>query len=787
MDRCLNILAQAETETRLEFARLPQHWSALLAMLLLAGMLYAVVWLYRREQRAEITPRLRFAMATLRCAVILVLAVIWVQPILATYIHQTTESRTLVFVDGSASMQLVDRYPDAARAARVREFLTDDGPDMSPSRNVLLAHLLTRDEGAWLAALAARNTVDLWRYGDVPERLATRRAGDAGVELPAVATQPAAVAAPMTDLGRAVRQAVREVGNAPIAALVVVGDGGLNAGESADVIARYAKARALPIHAVGIGDPDPPQNVRVSEIIAPANAFVRDPFAITVHLAAQGLTSGSIPVELIESDGRTEMTLDTQVARVAPDGRIAPITFTRQVAQAADLTYAVRAAPLPVESITDDNTKQTSVRVLERKMRVLLVAGAPEWDYRFVTRLLERDASVDVSCWLQSADVEAVRDGTTIITEFPTRPEQLFEYDVVLLFDPHPRDMDAAWCELVQSLVSSNGAGLLYVAGRKHASRFMTSPACQAIVEMLPVSLDPEAEIVINQLGHFQKQAWPAIVPQEALSHPVVRLEADSADTAALWSRAAGVYWHYPVRREKPLATVLLRHGNPRMRNAYGGHVLLATQLFGAGRTGFLAIDSTWRWRRYGEQHYNRFWIQLLRHLMEGKLLGGGRRGALLTDRDVYPVGTPILLTARLLGSNRAPLDLNEVTVTVSPEAGSETTIMLQPDEGRPGWFGGQCIASHVGRVQFRIDLSAAPGTEAETVTHSVQITQPNLEILRPQMDAAKLRLLAEHSAGGQYVEFDEAGAIPEQIEDRTISFVVTGSPVVLWDVYKWP
>ena len=52
------------------------------------------------------------------------------------------------------------------------------------------------------------------------------------------------------------------------------------------------------------------------------------------------------------------------------------------------------------------------------------------------------------------------------------------------------------------------------------------------------------------------------------------------------------MYWHFPVTRAKPGATVLARHGDPRMRNEHGQHVLLATQLVGPGRTFFVAFDS---------------------------------------------------------------------------------------------------------------------------------------------------------------------------------------------------
>ncbi len=827
----LSILAAATVERRMEFARLPHDWAAMASLAALAAILYGVVWFYRREARTGASPRSRAAMASLRCLLVLALALLWLQPVWATYIHRTIESYTLVLLDGSASMKLADRYADAAEAARVAKFLADaqlplppreggkedvkveppfparerDGVRVTTSqpsptttlvahdpirRDILQTHLLTRHDARWLKALAARNRVELWSYGDEPRRL-----GSYGPQPPA-STPPRSMDTaaadefgdPVTDLGRAVRQAVEGLGSAPVAAIVVIGDGGLNRGEPPDTIARYARSRNIPIFAVGIGDPSPIRNVRVAEIIAPANAFVKDPFTITAQLVAEGLADGQVHVQLVESSGgEGERVVAAEQAPIGPDGRIAPVVFRRQVDEARSLTYAVRVQPIPNEAVTDDNSRQTTVRVLENKMRILLVSGSPAWDYQFVERLLERDKAVDVSCWLQSADVDAVRDGTTVISEFPRKPEQLFQYDVVVLFDPQPRDFDPAWCELAQTLVGSNGGGLLLTAGRKYTSRFMTDPNCRGLIETLPVLGDPDAELILNQLGHFQTQAWPVAVPPEVAGHPVLAQAETPAETLAVWRQLTGVYWHYPVRREKPLATVLLRHSNPRMANAYGPHVLLATQFFGAGRTGFLAFDSTWRWRRFGEQYFNRFWIQLLRHLMEGRILGGSRRGVLMTDRESFAVGEPITLTARLLNESHLPLDAAEIGVAVAGEDGGETHMTLHPEPGRPGWYRGRYIPNRIGRILFKAALPGGDRTPADVVTHAVQIVRPNLETLRPRMDREKMMSLAEQSAGGRYVPIDEADTIPGQIEDRNASLVVTGTPILLQDRFRWP
>ena len=104
------------------------------------------------------------------------------------------------------------------------------------------------------------------------------------------------------------------------------------------------------------------------------------------------------------------------------------------------------------------------------RVRVLLVAGAPTWEYRLVQKLLARDKTIIVSCWLQTLDEERAQEGTRPITRLPVTKDELFYYDVVLLFDPNPQEFDQAWIELLKQFVGEHSGGLL-LHGRAQALR----------------------------------------------------------------------------------------------------------------------------------------------------------------------------------------------------------------------------------------------------------------------------------------------------------------------------
>jgi hypothetical protein len=89
----------------------------------------------------------------------------------------------------------------------------------------------------------------------------------------------------------------------------------------------------------------------------------------------------------------------------------------------------------------------------------------------------------------------------------------------------------------------------------------------------------------------------------------------------------AGLRFFFPVSRIKPVAMVLAEHPSPDFRRGGRGMPMLAMQNVGAGRVVFSAFDESYRWRSLYEQAYNRFWINGIRYLFEGRAAGRQQRG----------------------------------------------------------------------------------------------------------------------------------------------------------------
>ena len=239
-----------------------------------------------------------------------------------------------------------------------------------------------------------------------------------------------------------------------------------------------------------------------------------------------------------------------------------------------------------------------------------------------VQKLLARDKTITVSCWLQTLDEERAQEGTRPITHLPITKDELFYYDVVLLFDPNPQEIDRAWIELLKQFVGEHSGGLLFMAGPKHSGRLLTSPRTAEFGKVLPVSFGDVGALEVAALLSTNQRSWPLKVVPANADNPVMRFYPEREETLRRWETLPGIFWSFPSKDAKPTAQVLVEHSDPTLRSVEGSRPLMVAGRYGSGHTLYLGFNGTWRWRKAGRQaeFFDKFWIQAIRYLVEGRL-----------------------------------------------------------------------------------------------------------------------------------------------------------------------
>ncbi|MBI2194001.1 MAG: hypothetical protein HYU36_18660 [Planctomycetes bacterium] len=756
--------------------RFGDPWPGLLTLVVGLGLAWLFFRLYGTET-GRASKRYRTVLALLRTTAALLLLFMLFRPVRVVEKTEERESVVVVLLDDSMSMALKDKYGDSPRASQLRELAGLHGPDSAAAqamdemtRAELVSRLLSNRELKFFESLRKAGRIRVYTFshdlailpvsGDLQEKTAGPGGGEEG---PSGDTAPADEAraeirlraeGPSTRLGEALARAADDLRGQFISGLIVVTDGQSNSGRSPEEAVEEKAVRRdppFPVFPVGVGTTTSPRDIEVLEVLANEAVFVNDEVVFSLLLGHRGMGGQKARIHL-KRDG--ELVEDTEVT-IRPEGASQEVKIRHVPRAIGQFTYEVSVPPLEGESLTENNRRTQRIRVVDDRVKVLYVSDLPSWEYRYLKNALVRDHSVEVSCLLQSADAEFIQEGSRPIQRFPSGPEELYPYDVVVFTDADFGRLSDVQQQAIVGFAGDLGGGVLFAVGPLHGLDGIKGGALE---KLLPVHALSNGAL---KPGPFTESFAPQLTP-DGLRHPILRLEGDPEENAKRWRLLPEVFWYLPVRSAKPGALTLAVH--PFERNDSGNHVLLAAQIYGAGRTVFLATDSTWRWRNpVGDLYFYRFWGQSIRFLSAGRLLGQSRRIHLLTDRSTYHLGDDVLVTARLLDEFYRPVERPEVAAEVRTPDGGTEKLMLQGVSRRAGAFEGTFRPTSAGPYEVILDRV---GEGEAGVSRSFTVTVPLLELDHPELNESLLRKLAEVSRG-HYFSLEEIGQIPDKISQR--------------------
>ena len=450
--------------------------------------------------------------------------------------------------------------------------------------------------------------------------------------------------------------------------------------------------------------------------------------------------------------------------------------------------YLFRTEIVPPDGepmIAERHTKTAAVEVLGRRLRMLLLAGASSHEFQILRNLLIRDKTIDVSCWLQSADEKFPQEGNEEV-RIDRLPEERIEfdpYDVVVLIDPDQERLTKRFCENLASHVIEGGCGLWWVAGEKYTlDSLRPTASTRALADILPIV--PNIEIAEREMMGFAKafkNPWPYQLTtdgEEGFGAKVMRVHDDKATSKMLWDSMPGFHFWFPVTRLKPIAVSLAEHPSPDFKRGGKNMPIIAMQNIGAGRVLFVGTDETYRWRSIHQDAYDRFWVNGIRYLFEGRLQAGNSRLRLLASEDKIDLGDAIELQAEVRDEVLQPLIVESFAVTIERDGEASETIALIPVEAAPGSYSLHYRPTQLGT--YRVRPLEKIGKQVEL---TFQVVPAQIESQGP-MDRAELAAIAGVTGGQLFETPAELLAALDRIPSRSATDTFR-TPHAMWD--GWP
>ncbi len=581
-----------------------------------------------RRRRSGATRRRAFGILALRVLAVAALMALAFE--ITLRIDQVTPQghKLVVLVDRSASMGV----PDAL----------EDGPTETRQ---------ARAERAWAASADARQAwseaglvVDVrgFHQRSIPysgEAAETLRAHPDGTASDLVRA--------LTELGDA-----EETSRTPLVGVVVISDGLVATDQaSSDHLVEVAEGLGVPITTMSTGAPLL-RDVTLADVRAGEFAFVENVTEFEATVVAHGLRGTTTTIEL-RRDGTV---VETQPLRLGADGVPQTIRFEVAPDRVGQFVYEVVVPDQTDEATTINNRRAFVVKVLRDKVRVLHVAGRPDWDVRALRTLLRRDPNVELLSYyiLRGFDDISREDTTAPLSLIPFPTDELFEeelgsFDLVILhnFDVIQHQV-AQYVDNMAQYVLDGGALVIIGGDLGFSDGGYASPE---IASLLPVETRGGTRL--------DTDPFRPMLTDAGRRHPITGWLSGGSGRGWEDLPALDTFNPLSLANESAIdATALLVHPTDRDR---GGRPrpLLAVAEPGKGRTLVLATGSTWRIGFApdlplidGARPYDLLWLGAVRWLLHDDTSG---RLTLETHKPRYRVGEAVELRAKTLSPSYAP------------------------------------------------------------------------------------------------------------------------------------
>lgn len=745
-------------------------------LLALGGLAW---WSYHRHP-VELKPGRKWLLFGLRCAFLLLLVLLLLRPVLSFTVEGEIRRALLVLFDGSASMSIQDprvRENDLRRAAiaagTVDPARTNTAP--MPVENLPQLRNLSRLDVA--RAMLRNDQLDLLPRLDQDFDVIPFTFGEAVQSLPrgqtAAATEPGGVTRsrrkaaisdfvwlerlaagqPATAAGEALREVVNRKRGQPLAGVFVITDGANNAGTSPRETAVQLKQEGVPLYIYGVGITSP-RDIIVTNLLAPEVAFVRDEVQVNVRVRSQGLAGETARVRLKLNGLKVD---DREIALGDDDEQVVSLKFTPE--RLGDFELEAGVEPRNDETETKNNLLTRQLRVVDSRIKVLLVEETPRWEYRYLHAMLSRDRRIDLKTVLYEGDPAIARgQAAPFLERFPVNREELFHYDLVIYGDVNPRRLSREQMGFLNEFVSRFGGAFLMLAGKRHSPReYRHTP----IEDLLPVEFDAPTSAATGEADATKPLRLD--LTTAGRDSTMLQLSDKAAENIRLWKELPPIYWAARVLRAKPGAEVLLVDPDPLKASRFGPMPVVALQQYGLGQSLYVGTDNTWRWRRnVGDTYYYTFWGQVVQRLALSHLLGGSRRSQVSLDRANYVSGQRVKVFARLYRAGFEPIVDPAVKAVYQPRGGEgfPTEVTLRPVPDQPGLYRGDFVAPGAGGYQFHVE----PDPDRKV---DFTVSAAGLELGDTAMNEPLLRELAALS-GGEFFREENLHELPDRITLKT-------------------
>ena len=740
------------------------RWALAAAIAVACALIVAGLW---RHRSLGIGRLLALGALQLSLAALL-LALVW-RPVLNVERVRERENVLAIAVDASASMRSADISAAVSNSATAAT--SETTPTSEPSRLQLALNGL---QGGTLESLRKTFDVRLFGFATDTALWSDALAGEgAAASLTAPPVQTSSIA--QTRIGDALAQILKTAGAAPLAAVVLMSDGAENGGSLSEERLAELASYGVPIHTVGIGAEQIPNDVELTNLRLPQTAA--QDATVTAEVTVR--TSQLDPSQLDASKNKIRLRVYDREALIASRevqlAAATPLTtFNVEIPAGVPGVRELRFTldPLSGERELVNNTRQAVLTVPAARRSVLYLEGEPRWEFKFIRRALEGDRALRLVSVVRTTPNKYYRQGVNspdeLASGFPTQASELFAYDALILGSYEASTLNPTQHQMLKDFVDKRGGGVLLLAGRNGIGEggWRNAPLAQTLPTQLP-----------EKAGAFVQRTLRAQLTNYGVEAALLRFDAEPHRNAEQWQSLPELSNYQTLGRLKPGAIVLL-DGQVTNKGAATKerHPLLVWQRYGRGSTYLMATASTQRWQMSlppEDQRHETFWRQLAHALADDSL----QQSSVRAERSVYADERRIVFDAELREANYAAVNRATVEARITPETGAAFVQTMSASGSADGRYSAAFDAAQPGL--YRIDVLDKSGAAAATTF--VRRQDNVIEHFGREQHRAVLERIATMT-GGRYWTLNELSGLTAAIP-YTKAGIIERQMLDLWNI----
>ncbi|MDD5772915.1 MAG: glutamine amidotransferase [bacterium] len=539
----------------------------------------------------RLTGRLRSILLSLRLAAIFVILFILLQPSISIIKEKIEKNNIIFLIDNSGSMGIADET-GKDRLSRLKGLFKEKKNFSEMSKKSALS-FYSFSNGLNEISL---NDIDSLKINDSN-----------------------------TDFYRALSLINKKINIKTISGVFILSDGIDNDPENT---LKLVKELPYPVFTISPGEEKILRDISIKLQNTPEKAFLDKKVTINFVINSFGFGTKTIFCVLKE-DGNE---IKKEKFRILPGKNILSLEFTPK--KTGPHSYLISIPVEGSEAISKNNEEEFYLDVKKEKLYVLVLAGAPSPEYKFLHEYLIKEPDIKARFLVSKNKNDFIKlEENEGKDRFPEKKEELFEYDLIIFNDIERKKIPEYAFPWLKEFAGERGGGVLMLGGRNsfQGGGYNNS----SLEDILPVVFNRE-EPLFNE-GKFLFE-----LTGSGKVHPVTQLMPDSIKNTQIWKELPVLEGYNIINKSKPGALVLA------VRSVNKNDIIWAVQSYGRGRTMAIMANDLWRWdflmTGIGKtsEYYERFFSRILSWLTSVK----GDAFDIETDKFIYSPGEIVNLAA---------------------------------------------------------------------------------------------------------------------------------------------